>query len=127
MPKDSQNSQAATENFIMRMSADERAALRELAGQLNLSQAAFIRAKIFDGLPLNNQKSNLGLDHESLAKILLLLGESRIANNLNQLAKHANMGTLNLTSKEIEAQLEESYTTIQWMRKTLIKTLGLTP
>jgi hypothetical protein len=111
--------------FTMRMNAIEREKLAELAQSLDVSQAAFIRAKIFDGLPVGNAKSNLVADHESLSKLLLLLGESRIANNLNQLAKHANQGTLNLTSAEIESQLEESYLAIQWMRKTLINTLGL--
>lgn len=125
MPRRTQNSKTETTSFIMRMSADERARLRELAKQLNLSQAAFIRAKIFDGLPAQAQKSNLGLDYEALSKLLLLLGESRLASNLNQLAKHANMGTLKLKTSEIEAQLNEAYFTVQWMRRTLIKTLGL--
>lgn len=111
--------------FTLRMNAIEREKLAELAKAMDISQAAFIRAKTFDGLPLNHPKSNLALDHQALSKLLLLLGESRIANNLNQLAKHANMGTLNLPSSEIEEQLNESYLAIQWMRKTLIQGMGL--
>lgn len=111
--------------FTLRLSQQERDQLGVLAQQMELSQAAFIRAKVFDGLPLKHPKSNLALDHQALSKLLILLGESRIANNLNQLAKHANCGTLELESKEIEAQLHESYEAIIWMRQTLIKSLGL--
>lgn len=113
--------------FTLRMNAMEREKLAELAKAMDISQAAFIRAKTFDGLSINQPKSNLALDHQALSKLLLLLGESRIGNNLNQLAKHANMGTLNLPSADIEDQLNESYLAIQWMRKTLIQGMGLKP
>ena len=111
--------------FTLRLSQQERDQLYVLAQQMELSQAAFIRAKVFDGLPLKRKENAPNLDHQSLAKLLVLLGESRIASNLNQLAKHANCGTLELEDKEIEAQLQESYEAVIWMRQTLIKSLGL--
>lgn len=114
-----------TAPFTFRLSEPEREQLKILAKDLDISQGAFIRAKIFDGLPVGNTKSNLVADREALSKLLILLGETRMTSNLNQLAKHANQGTLNLKSDEIEAQLEESYATVQWLRKTLLKTLGL--
>lgn len=111
--------------FTMRLNPQEREQLAKLAQDMNLSQAAFIRAKVFDGLPLKQKKVAATLDHQTLAKLLMMLGESRIANNLNQLAKHANCGTLELESKELEAQLNESYEAVIWMRQTLLQSLGL--
>ncbi|MCJ8274569.1 MAG: hypothetical protein MJK04_34870 [Psychrosphaera sp.] len=114
--------------FCIRLSADEREQLKLMAANLRVSQGAFIRSYVFDDIEtikrtLNAKTSTL--DHEALSKLLLLLGESRIANNLNQLPMHANQGTLDLPSAEIEEQLNESYLAIQWMRKTLIKGMGL--
>ena len=115
--------------FTMRLNPQEREKLAKLAKDMNMSQAAFIRAKVFDGLPFNQKKGQKQkastLDHQTLAKLLMMLGESRIANNLNQLAKHANCGTLELDSKELEAQLNESYEAVIWMRQTLLQSLGL--
>lgn len=111
--------------FTMRLNPQEREKLAKLAKDMNMSQAAFIRAKVFDGLPLKQKKIAATLDHQTLAKLLMMLGESRIANNLNQLAKHANCGTLELDSKELEAQINESYEAVIWMRQTLLQSLGL--
>ena len=111
--------------FTMRLNPQEREKLAQLAQDMNMSQAAFIRAKVFDGLPLKQKKIAATLDHQTLAKLLMMLGESRIANNLNQLAKHANCGTLELDSKELEAQINESYEAVIWMRQTLLQSLGL--
>ena len=111
--------------FTMRLNPQEREKLAQLAQDMNMSQAAFIRAKVFDGLPLKQKKIAATLDHQTLAKLLMMLGESRIANNLNQLAKHANCGTLELDSKELEVQLNESYEAVIWMRQTLLQSMGL--
>ena len=116
--------------FSLRLSAGEREQLKAMAANMRVSQAAFIRAHIFDDIKTLERTLNAKvstLDHEALSKLLLLLGESRIANNLNQLAMHANQGTLDLPRAEIEEQLNESYLAIQWMRKTLITGLGLKP
>jgi hypothetical protein len=53
-----------------------------------------------------------------------LLGQSRIANNLNQLAYHANIGALPIDDI-IKAQITEAYGHGLFLRKTLIKALGL--
>lgn len=121
------NKSRPSTHFTIRMCDEEREALKALADKVDMSMAAFIRAKVFDGLPIKAPKSNRAIDYEMLSKVLLLLGESRIANNLNQLAKHANMGTLNVPISEIEEQLNEAYLSIQFMRRTLIKSLGLKP
>ena len=111
--------------FTLRLSPQERAQLAKLAQEMNMSQAAFIRAKVFDGLLLKQKPNSAVLDHQMLAQLLMMLGDSRIANNLNQLAKHANCGTLELDNKALEAQLNESYEAVMWMRQSLLQALGL--
>ena len=126
----SSNKQSTLSPFCLRLSAAEREELKLMAANLRVSQGAFIRSYVFDDIEAIKRTLNAKvstLDHEALSKLLLLLGESRIANNLNQLAMHANQGTLDLPRAEIEEQLNESYLAIQWMRKTLIQGLGLKP
>ena len=64
-------------------------------------------------------------DEQSLARTLSMLGETRIANNLNQLAHKANMGELKMNSSTL-AQIEEAYDHFQAMRAALIKAIGMT-
>lgn len=63
-------------------------------------------------------------DRLLLAQILAKLGESRIANNLNQIAYHANCGSLVLDDVTIE-EINEACLHVAWMRTQLIKALGL--
>ena len=62
-------------------------------------------------------------DKQSLAKLLGMLGQSRIANNLNQLAKAANIGTLPVTP-ETERDIRRACAEIQLMRMELLRALG---
>ena len=78
----------------MRLSHDDCERQKQLADGLAL--ATYIRAKAL-GEAMTRQKSRSGAsvgDKQELAQILELLGQSRIANNLNQLAHHANIGSL---------------------------------
>lgn len=59
-----------------------------------------------------------------LAQILAKLGESRIPNNLNQIAYHANCGSLILDDVTIE-EINEACFQVAWMRTQLIQALGL--
>jgi hypothetical protein len=59
-----------------------------------------------------------------LGQLLALLGQSRLANNLNQLAKAANQGSLPVTA-EIEAELQQACAHILEMRLLLLKALGI--
>ena len=61
-----------------------------------------------------------------LAMVLSELGQSRLASNINQLAKAANMGTLDITP-EIEQEIEQACREIQAMRALLIAALGVVP
>ena len=63
-------------------------------------------------------------DRVAIAKIIGLLGQSRIANNLNQLAYHANVGALNF-DEEAKVQIDEAYHMVVGLRAGLIEALGL--
>lgn len=83
--------------FSLRLTFEERTRLEELAGDEPLG--SYIKRKVFDGQGMSNKRARSKLrrpikDDASLAKLLALLGGSRIANNLNQLAKAVNIGAL---------------------------------
>ena len=58
-----------------------------------------------------------------LAKLLALLGSSRIANNLNQLAKAVNIGSLPVV-EETEKDIRSACADVAVMRKELLRALG---
>jgi hypothetical protein len=64
-------------------------------------------------------------DSDALARVLGLLGRSRLANNLNQLAKAANMGALPVMA-ETEADIRQACADIHSMRQALMLALGVT-
>ena len=109
--------------FCLRLSMEERARLEYDAGDMPLG--AYARSRLFaDPTPRKRRMRRPIKDHKILAQLLTKLGASRIANNLNQLARAANSGSL-LLMPEIEADLKQALSDIAWMRKTLIKGLGL--
>ena len=115
--------------FSMRFTKEERKSLELAAAGRPL--AAYIRWLIFkEDMPEMPKKRTRGeaasQDHKQLAKLLGALGKSRIANNINQLAKAANSGSLPV-SKEIINALNESVAAIRWMREALIKGMGIKP
>ena len=63
-------------------------------------------------------------DQEALAQVLGLLGQTRIANNLNQIAYEANCGSL-LMDEETENEIKLACAHIAWIRVKLIEALGL--
>lgn len=115
--------------FSMRFTKDERKSLELAAAGRPL--AAYIRWLIFkEDMPEMPKKRTRGetasTDHKQLAKLLGALGKSRIASNINQLAKAANSGSLPVSAEIINA-LNESVSAIKWMRETLIKGMGIKP
>ena len=83
-----------TPPFSLRLTFEERARLEELAGDMPLG--AYIRRKVFDGQGLKKKRARARSrrpikDEQKLAQVLAMLGQSRIANNLNQLAKSCGM------------------------------------
>jgi len=108
----------------LRLSVEDHARLQELANGMALS--TYIRAQALgEALPRRKTRSNASVaDKRALAQILGLLGQSRIANNLNQLAYHANIGSL-VMDEETQAQIEQAYDHIIFLRQSLIKALGM--
>ncbi|MBT3022066.1 MAG: MobC family plasmid mobilization relaxosome protein [Candidatus Thiodiazotropha sp. (ex Lucina aurantia)] len=127
--KSSRSDQKYPPPFSMRFTEDERKSLEMAAAGRPLG--AYIRWLIFkEDMPEMPQKRTRGEtaspDHKELARLLGALGKSRIANNINQLAKAANSGSLPV-NKEIIESLNEAVDAVRWMRNTLIKAMGLKP
>jgi len=57
---------------------------------------------------------------------LEFLGKSRISQNINQLAKAANSGSLPLNHEVIE-ELNDACRAIKFVRETLVKAIGIKP
>ena len=127
MGKNNNRSDQYPQPFSMRFTKEERRSLELAAAGRPL--AAYIRWLIFkEDMPDMPKKRTRGetasQDQKQLAKLLGALGKSRISQNINQLAKAANSGSLPVT-EEIVDYLNESVSAIQWMRKTLIKGMGV--
>ena len=108
----------------LRLTFEERTQLeRDASGS---SLGAYIRARVFD--PANPPPRNRGKfpvkDHRALASVLAMLGQSRLGNNLNQLARAANIGTLEVTP-DTEAALKGACRGIASIRHMLMVALGL--
>jgi hypothetical protein len=112
--------------FSLRLSETERARLLAEAGGAPLG--TYIKAKVLgDALPVRMRRTGLCVeDRAALAKALALLGHSHLANNLNQLAKLANIGSLPVTP-DLEAELKASVEEVREMRRLLVAALGLQP
>jgi hypothetical protein len=111
--------------FCLRLTFEERAQLEHDAAGKPLG--TYIRSKLLSESRPRKQfrkKRAPVKDQQSLGKLLAALGQSHIANNLNQLAKAAHSGSL-LVTPETEHAIKESYSHIQWMREALIDALGL--
>lgn len=112
--------------FSLRLTFEERAQLEQDAAGMSLG--GYIRSIIFNQTRPKRRTRNKNpvKDHQELGKLLGELGRSRIANNLNQLAKAANSGSLEVTP-DTEKSIQDACTDIYWMRRTLISALGMAP
>jgi hypothetical protein len=108
--------------ITLRLTPNERVQLEELATGMTLS--AYIRACVFaeEERRRKRRPKNIVADKKAMAEALALLGQSRIANNLNQLAYHANIGALAM-DEHTRGQIDEAYLYIAEMRELLIKAL----
>ena len=110
----------------LRMTFEQKAQLeRDAAG---MSVAAYIRWRLFnpDSPPPRTRGKFPVKDHQALTKLLALLGQSRLANNVNQLAKAAHSGSLPL-SPDTERALKEAASDIAEMRRLLLEALNMEP
>ncbi|WP_170401470.1 plasmid mobilization relaxosome protein MobC [Ruegeria arenilitoris] len=109
--------------FSLRLTFEERARLEEAANGVPLG--AYIKAVLFsqDLQKVRRRGQNPVGDQEALGRVLAALGGSRLSNNLNQLARAVNTGTLPV-HPEIEDELREACADIATMREELLRALG---
>ncbi len=121
MDKAKSGQQAAP--LSIRFTDSEKARLKDLAGGKPLGQ--YIRDRVLDGASATRNRVQAPLkDAEPLGHLLGLLGQSRLASNLNQIAKAANQGSLPVTV-ELEADLKKACEDISEMRLLLLRALGI--
>lgn len=113
--------------FTIRFSDQERAYLDKKAGDLTLG--AYIRQVLLEGFDgketVRRRRGHTPtIDQQRAAALLAGLQHSRIPNNLNQLAKAANCGTLE-TSDHVDKQLEEACAAVLAMRDALFIALRI--
>jgi len=110
--------------FSIRLTESERAQLDQAAGDMPLSD--YIRSCLFGEHVKHRRPRGKApvKDHRSLAQVLGALGASRLASNLNQIAKAAHMGALPLTP-ETEDELRSACAEVRAMRRDLLAALGV--
>lgn len=106
----------------LRLSDDERQQLVSQAGSMALG--SYIKSVVFADQARKYRKTPKPpvAEQQLLAEILARLGESRTANNLNQIAKHLNLGTL-VVDDDLESDLKQAIVDVAWMRTTLMQAL----
>ncbi|WP_199190513.1 hypothetical protein [Nitratireductor sp. StC3] len=111
--------------FSIRLSEAERASLEKEAGGAPLG--AYIKAKAIGTPPIRPRGSGFHVvDRTAFARGLALLGRSRLANNLNQLAWAVNTGSLPVTP-ETEAELVGAVQDVRALRSLFLVALGMKP
>lgn len=109
--------------LTLRLTPEERTNLEELADGMTLS--AYIRACVFaeETKRRKSRPRSVAADKKAVAEALALLGQSRIANKVNQLAYHANIGALDIGDTE-QTQINETYEHVLAIRALLMTALG---
>ncbi|WP_237072603.1 plasmid mobilization relaxosome protein MobC [Pseudaestuariivita rosea] len=112
--------------FSLRLTAEERQQLEAQAGSMPLG--SYIKSVVFasEAPRYRKRKKPPVAEQQLLAAVLAQLGKTRTANNLNQIAKHLNQGTL-VIDEDLEADLKIAIAEVAWMRVTLMQALGMKP
>lgn len=110
--------------FSLRLTREERAKLESRAGNLHLG--AYIKSVLFadDAPTYRARRKGPVADQKALADVLACLGASRLSNNLNQLAKAANIGDLYF-DEETKRLIAVACGDVKAMRQMLMRALGL--
>jgi len=110
--------------FSLRLTFEERAQLEKDAAGFSLS--GYIKWRLFDpDRPRPKKRGKVPVkDHKMLAALIAKLGQSRLSQNVNQLAKAVHTGSLPVTP-ETEADLQKASKDIADIRTMLIEALGL--
>lgn len=112
--------------FCLRLTVQERQILEREAGDAPIG--AYIRTRLFeqDQTRPRRRLRRPSADREALGRLLASLGDAQIANNLDQLARAVNSGSLPVCDDTVR-QIAEACAHVQWMRRTLIAALALEP
>jgi len=112
--------------FSIRFTFEERAKLDAERGRRPVS--AHIRECLFgdDATPRRKSGKSPVKDGEALGRLLGALGGSRLSNNLNQLAKAVNTGSLPV-SPATEADIVAACEEVKALRADLLRALGKAP
>lgn len=110
--------------FSLRLSFEEKQKLIEDAGRQSIS--AYIKARLFDpDTPIKQARGlNPVKDQKALAQLLGMLGSSRIAKNLNELADAARVGALPI-NEDTEKAIKRACDDVRIMRRFLLAALGI--
>jgi hypothetical protein len=108
----------------LRLTRAERERLEAEAGSMPLG--AYIRERLFGEQSAPPRKRRRpSADQAGLAKVLGMLGASRLAANVNQLAKAAKLGLIVGAAPEVIQQIMEACADIRVMRDALLAALGM--
>ena len=109
--------------FSLRFTFDERAKLDMLRGSMPLGR--YIREQLLgdDAAPRKRRGRYPVKDQEALGRVLGALGSSRLSQNLNQLARASNSGSLPV-SPDVEEELRQACADVNAMREELLRALG---
>lgn len=112
--------------YSLRLSAEQRAILRDRAGRASLG--TYIKSVLFsEEMPKTpRRRSSAVKDEKALADVLACLGASRIAGNLNQLAKATHIGNFYF-DEETKRVLIATCNDVKVMRQMLMLALGYKP
>lgn len=122
-PKSAASKKKGHSPFSVRLSEEERKYLEQRAG--NRPLGAYIRDQLLGEKAQKRRKLRKPtLEDGQYAALLAALGQSRLSSNLNQLAKHANTGTLDV-SGDTEQQLQDACAAVLAMREALFVALRL--
>jgi hypothetical protein len=105
--------------LVVRLSAEERAAVGEAAERAGLVVGSYTR-QVLLGAPTPRQVRRPPVERKELARLLGELG--KIGGNLNQLARSANTGAL-----VYEADIDAALSGLAEMREAVLKALGRGP
>ena len=110
--------------FSLRLTPEERSQLETQAGAMPLS--SYIKSVVFaaEAPKYRKRRKPPVAEQQLLAEVLARLAQTRQANNLNQIAKHLNLGTL-ILDPELEEDLKSAVAEVAWMRATLMQALGV--
>lgn len=121
-----ENNTNIRKTYTVRYSDKERKKVQANAEAMKLPTSTYIRISSLSDDSRNLKRFELSTTQErkEYAQILAALGKSRISQNLNQIAYAINTGTLVL-SPDVVSQITEACETLQWLRRSLIKKMGL--